>query len=102
MSIDQRKSRRYSVDHGARIVWGDGSNPQHCRILDVSAHGAQLELKTTVTVPDKFTLLLSHDGGLRRECSVTWRSENAVGIEFSQPFPTKLGRSADKPVSSDA
>jgi len=90
MSIDQRKSRRYSVGHGARIVWDGGSSPQNCRMLDVSAHGARLELETAAMLPDKFMLLLSHDGGLRRECSVIWRSENAVGIEFSQPFPTRL------------
>jgi hypothetical protein len=59
-------------------------------MLDVSAHGARLELEAASTLPDKFVLLLSHDGDLRRECSVIWRSENAVGIEFSHPFPTKL------------
>jgi hypothetical protein len=93
MPTDQRKSRRYSVGHGARIVWDDGSSPQNCRILDVSAHGARLELETAATVPDKFMLLLSHDGGLRRQCCVIWRSENAVGIEFNPPFPTKLKQS---------
>jgi hypothetical protein len=90
MSADLRKSRRYSVANGARIVWDGGSSPQNCRMLDVSAHGARLELETAATLPDKFMLLLSHDGGLRRQCRVIWRSENAVGIEFNPPFPTKL------------
>jgi hypothetical protein len=90
MPTDKRKSRRYSVEHGARIARDDGSDPQGCRMLDVSAHGARLELETASKLPDKFVLLLSHDGDLRRECTVIWRSENAVGIEFSQPFPTRL------------
>ena len=90
MPIDQRKSRRHFVAHGARVVWDGGSSPQDCRMLDISAHGARLELETAATLPDKFMLLLSHDGGLRRQCSVIWRSENAVGIEFNSPFPTKL------------
>jgi hypothetical protein len=90
MSTDRRKSRRYSVAHGARIVLDGGSSPQNCRMLDVSAHGARLELETAATLPDKFMLLLSHNGGLRRQCCVVWRSENAVGIEFNPPFPTKL------------
>jgi PilZ domain len=90
MSSDQRKGRRYFVAHGARIVWDGGSSPQDCRMLDVSAHGARLELEAAATLPDKFTLLLSHDGDLRRQCCVIWRSEKAVGIEFNPPFPTKL------------
>jgi hypothetical protein len=59
-------------------------------MLDVSACGARLELETAATLPNKFMLLLSHDGGLRRECCIVWRSENAVGIKFHPPFPTKL------------
>jgi hypothetical protein len=90
MPIDGRKSRRHFVANGARIVWDGSSSPQDCRILDVSAHGARLELETAATLPNKFMLLLSHDGSLRRQCSVIWRSENAVGIEFSLPFPIKL------------
>jgi PilZ domain len=90
MPIDQRKSRRHFVSHGARVVWDGGSSPQDCRMLDVSAHGARLELESAATLPDKFMLLLSHDGGLRRQCSVIWRSESAVGIEFNSPFPIKL------------
>ena len=90
MPIDQRKSRRHFVANGARIVWDGSASPQDCRMLDVSAHGARLELEAAAKLPDKFMLLLSHDGGFRRQCSVIWRSENAVGIELSSPFPTKL------------
>src|ERR1700722_14390524 len=90
MSIDQRKSRRHSVDNGARIALDGDSSPQNCRMLDISAHGARLELETAATLTDKFMLLLSHDGGLRRECSVIWRTEKAVGITFNEPFPTRL------------
>jgi hypothetical protein len=57
-------------------------------MLDLSAFGARLELATAATLPDKFTLLLSNDGRLRRQCSVIWRLENAVGIEFDPAFPT--------------
>ena len=46
MPNDQRKSRRHFVAHGARVVWDGGSSPQDCRMLDVSAHGARLELDT--------------------------------------------------------
>jgi hypothetical protein len=90
MLTDRRKGKRRYVAHGARIVCDGGSGLQNCRMLDVSAFGAQLELEKAATLPDKFVLLLSHDGRLRRQCLVVWRTPNAVGIEFNPPFPTKL------------
>jgi PilZ domain len=89
---DRRKGRRRYVAHGARIVCDGGSGLQNCRVLDVSAFGAQLELENALTLPGKFVLLLSHDGRLRRQCLVVWRKENTVGIEFNPPFPTKLNQ----------
>jgi hypothetical protein len=101
MPTDQRKTKRYSVAHGARIVCDGGASPQNCRMLDLSARGARLELESAAALPDKFILLLSHDGGLRRQCCVIWRSENAVGIEFNPPFPTTLKptRQANQPAT---
>jgi len=87
---DRRKGKRRYVVHGARIVCDGGSGLQNCRMLDVSAFGAQLELENALTLPDKFVLLLSHDGRLRRQCLVVWRTQNTVGIEFNPPFTTKL------------
>jgi len=87
---DRRKGKRRYVVHGARIVCDGGSGLQSCRMLDVSAFGAQLELENALTLPDKFVLLLSHDGSLRRQCIVVWRKQSAVGIEFNPPFPTKV------------
>jgi PilZ domain len=84
MGSEHRKSRRRYVYHGARIVGIDGSAVGVCRILDLSASGARLQIKTTDTVPDHFILLLSRDGRVHRKCSVVWRNETAVGVEFIQ------------------
>jgi hypothetical protein len=92
MSTDRRKGVRRNLAHGARIVCDDGSDLKNCRMLDVSAFGAQLELENALTLPGKFVLLLSHDGRLRRQCIVVWRKQNAVGIEFNPPFPTKINQ----------
>ena len=92
MSTDRRKNRRRHVVHGARIVCDDGSGLQNCRMLDFSAFGAQLELEKALTLPAKFVLLLSNDGRLRRQCLVVWRTQNTVGVEFDQPFPTKINQ----------
>jgi hypothetical protein len=90
MSADRRKGKRRYVNNGARIVCDSDSHLQNCRMLDVSAFGARLELETPTALPDKFVLLLSNDGKFRRQCKVIWRTENAVGIEFNPPFPIKL------------
>lgn len=36
------------------------------------------------TVPEKFTLLLSACGRVRRNCKVIWRSANELGVQFPQ------------------
>ena len=59
-------------------------------MLDVSAHGAWLELEAAAKLPNTFMQLLSHDGGFRRQCSVIWRSENAgYRIQFTIPNRAK-------------
>lgn len=84
MRPEYRKNRRRFILHGARIVLADGSVLEDCRIIDISGTGARLEVKNLDAVPDQFVLLLSYDGHLRRQCSVVWRSETTIGIEFIQ------------------
>ncbi len=83
MRAEYRKNRRHYVVHGARIVGPDGSGLVSCRMLDVSGTGARLEVKGADSLPDQLVLVLSHDGRLRRQCSVVWRSETAIGVEFA-------------------
>jgi len=87
MSTEFRKKKRRFISHGARIVLADGSILEDCRIMDISATGARLETKALDAVPDQFILLLSYDGRLRRQCSVVWRSETAIGAEFIPDCP---------------
>lgn len=58
-------------------------------MTDVSAGGARLELPKGIQLPDFFALVLSHDGRLRRQCSVAWRSPTSVGVEFIPFDPIK-------------
>lgn len=87
MQQDKRINKRHKVLHGARIARTDGSPVEGCRMIDISGTGAKLEVKEGETLPDYFTLLLSHDGQLRRQCSVVWRSETVVGVEFISDLP---------------
>jgi hypothetical protein len=51
-------------------------------MADISATGARLKVEAPGALPDQFILLLSHDGQLRRHCTVAWRSNNAVRVSF--------------------
>lgn len=82
MSSDHRKDVRRSVHQGARIVAVDGSPLCPCIMVDVSGSGARLLLPNSDVMPGAFVLLLSHDGELRRQCSLVWQLENSIGVRF--------------------
>ena len=82
MRPEHRKSTRRFVDHGARIVGTDGAAFGPCVMIDISGTGARLKTNASQALPDEFILLLSHDGRLRRQCTVEWRSEMTVGVRF--------------------
>ena len=94
MPADNRKGSRRYVAHGARITWEGSADLTDCRMADVSAFGARLELKDVEAIPEQFILLLSHDGRLRRQCKVVWRSKDAIGVEFKPPFPVKVKKAS--------
>jgi len=89
MGSEQREGIRRLVRQGARMVGVDGSPLGPCMMADVSATGARLLLPNSDAVPAEFVLLLSHDGQLRRRCSVMWQSEKTVGIRFVFNSPAK-------------
>jgi PilZ domain-containing protein len=91
MAGENRTSKRRLINHGARIAALDGSELQSCHILDISGTGARLKVSLPEDLPDQFLLLLSHDGKLRRICSVVWRRDKAVGVQFI--IDRKPGRS---------
>jgi hypothetical protein len=58
-------------------------------MVDVSATGMRLILETPAALPDHIILLLSHDGQLRRQCSVAWQSGTTAGVHFISGRATK-------------
>ena len=83
MSREKRAHVRRLIAHRARVESPDGSFAADCVMIDVSAGGARLILSTTDPLPDRFFLVLSHDGALRRLCEPMWHSEaTAVGVQF--------------------
>ena len=87
MGRELRKSARRYVRQGVKLVSADGASLGVCVMHDVSATGACLGSKTPGALPDNFILLLSHDGRLRRLCSVVWRSDDSLGVQFLPDRP---------------
>jgi hypothetical protein len=86
MISERRKHRRYSINRIAKFQTDAGALPRDCMITDISHEGARL-FADTVEVPDQFHLLISGDGGARRECRVVWRLGGEVGVSFVGPAP---------------
>ena len=82
-----RERRRESRRAMRLRAWADpgGIAPVvDCVIVDISEGGARLRplMCAPDDVPDRFTLLLSSCGRVRRACHVAWRSESDVGVQF--------------------
>jgi hypothetical protein len=83
MGEQKRAHIRRLIAQKARVESPDGSFAAECVMIDVSAGGARLVLSTTDPLPDRFFLILSRDGALRRLCEPMWqRNATAVGVQF--------------------
>jgi PilZ domain len=85
MIKDKRKSRRQLMRYTALILLGPGQM-QGCVLHDVSDSGARLEVEDGDKVPDRFFLMLSRRGKVRRVCRVIWRKPTQLGVKFERSF----------------
>jgi hypothetical protein len=81
-TTEHRKAVRRQLQHFTWIVDDQGASIADCLLLDVSASGAQLKLEDPRVVPERFDLLLTADGRMRRHCEVVWRTQNRIGVRF--------------------
>jgi hypothetical protein len=51
-------------------------------LADVSEGGGKLLLEDASNLPDSFVLVLSFGARTHRKCSVRWRTQTAVGVQF--------------------
>ena len=63
----------------AKIVAGANTGAIECVLVDYSAGGACLQLKTSVTLPDRFDVLY---GTTRKRCRVVWKRGLRLGVAF--------------------
>lgn len=91
MSTEKRSSLRRDLRCEAMIIDMEGQAIGTTCVENISATGAKLVVAKPAAVPDKFVLLLSKGGKVRRLCRVRWRTENAIGVHFDLAEVHKTG-----------
>ncbi len=79
-NVERRRTPRLRTYKGGSIIFGTAAAIE-CLVRNLSESGAALELRTAITVPDTFTLVIKPEF-VRRECRVVWRSRTRLGVEF--------------------
>ena len=79
-SSNRREQMRRTVIKGARIVYNDRKSTLDCRIRDMSAEGARIDLMTQQLLPHEFELQVA--GNPVRRCGLRWAHGNFVGVRF--------------------
>lgn len=77
---NRRTQVRRTVIKGARIIFNDRQSTLNCRVRDMTAGGARLDLSTQQLLPHEFDLQVS--GSLSRRCGLCWAHGNFVGVRF--------------------
>ena len=78
---NKRNDPRQRVLKSAKIVFAGGDFTVDCTLRNLSQTGAQLQVPTSVTIPDRFTLI-NTQAGTRHEAAVQWRKGDRIGVRF--------------------
>jgi hypothetical protein len=82
MADNRRNARVKPEGLGARTgkILIPGSNaPIECRVVDISAGGACLELTSLIALPKRFEFLHC---GVRKVCTLVWARNYRLGIQY--------------------
>ena len=79
--IEKRATQRHRVFKGGTITFE--SSGIACTVRNMSEGGAAIDLDTTITLPQSFTLLIERDNFVR-SCRTVWRSDRRIGLAFVQ------------------
>jgi len=81
--VQRRKTARRPVNLTAAILAEDGrAMICECTMADVSEDGTKLIVEQPATIPESFVLVLSRGARILRKCTVRWRSDTAIGVQF--------------------
>jgi hypothetical protein len=78
---NRREQFRRTVIKGARIIFNDRQSTLSCRVRDMTAGGARLDLSTQQLLPHEFELHVSGSPAPQR-CGLRWAQGTLVGVRF--------------------
>ena len=79
--MDERRKIQRGRTLKAGSISLNGAGAIDCRVRNMSAAGACLEVSSPVGIPNDFALLIGYDR-FKRACHVIWRSDARLGVEF--------------------
>ena len=84
---DKRRWTRFEpkglVSRKAKLMFVAGLPSIECRVVDLSAGGACLELPRQHELPSEFELL---HGGVHRPCRLAWKRGFRIGLQYIGSF----------------
>jgi hypothetical protein len=83
MRRERRKSFRVDWNSPATIHDSERHLARPCILSNFSNGGAQITGARASTIPDEFMLQITRDDGRTRKCRVLWRTDDTVGVEFT-------------------
>lgn len=81
MTDERRATIRHRVLKGGHVVVNEGFSTFDCTVRNFSEAGARIKLASIIGIPDHFQLQL--DDGRSFTCSVVWRRESELGVQFT-------------------
>jgi PilZ domain len=94
--VERRRSPRRTAFMAAWISHPRITQHLRCIVRSISSDGAHLEFPHAKDLPLSFWLRLAGDTELRL-CTVAWRTEREMGVEFSQHI---IERGAERRVAA--
>jgi hypothetical protein len=76
---ERRKHPRSEINETAYISSGGAST--RCRVRNISAEGAAIDVPNVAYVPDRFQLMTETDRVVRN-CRLVWMKKNKIGVAF--------------------
>jgi PilZ domain len=83
---ERRRLLRVEIDEAAYVSSGGAST--RCRVLNISAEGAAIDVPNAAYIPQCFHLMTEKDR-LIRKCRVVWIQQNRIGVAFETESETE-------------
>lgn len=77
---DKREQLRTRVLKAATMSFANGGAVS-CVIRNMSSQGAALDVESSVSIPDKFDLLVDRNEA-QYQCELIWRKARRIGVRF--------------------